>query len=331
MNKFKKVGLTALAGSLAAISANAAEMSVSGGVNMTYVSQTGVTGNPYGMESRLTFGTSGELENGMNVSYYTTLETHQAASGQYSGELALDMGDLGTIALSQGVGNAGIDQIDDMSVKAYEEVWDGLTATSSLTNTGGTTAFKYTNSIGGLGLNVAARKGSSTANAEGDVSGSGEGSGYSFALTASGDTLGVDGLNAGFGYGEVDNGTVTNTTVVSDNPKSSYVSAYATYAMGPVSVSAQRNQVNTRTKMVEGDYYAIAFNVNENLAVSYGEITNDHDRASDSTITEDVDGIGISYTMGGMTLAGQKNSSDNANGVAGAKDEHTELRLSFSF
>jgi outer membrane protein OmpU len=38
MNKFKKVGLTALAGSLAAISANAAEMSVSGGVNMTYVS-----------------------------------------------------------------------------------------------------------------------------------------------------------------------------------------------------------------------------------------------------------------------------------------------------
>ena len=30
MNNFKKVGLTALAGSLAAVSANAAEMSVSG-------------------------------------------------------------------------------------------------------------------------------------------------------------------------------------------------------------------------------------------------------------------------------------------------------------
>ena len=329
MNKFKKVGLTALAGSLAVVSANAAEMGVSGGVNMTYVSDTGVSGNPYGLETRLTFSAGGELENGMAVSYYTTLETHVA--GQYSGELALDMGDLGKIAFQQGVGNAGIDQIDDMSVKAYEEAWDGLTAGSSLTNTGGTNAFKYTNSFGGFGINVAARKGSSTNNAEGENSNNGEGSGYSFAITASGDTLGVEGLNAGFGYGAVDTGSVKNTTQTSGLDDDTYVSAYATYAMGPVSVSAQRNQVNKRTKNVEGDYYGIAFNVNENFAVSYNEIENDHDRASNSTITEDVDGIGFSYTMGGMTLAGQQNSSDNANGVAGAKDDHTELRLSFSF
>ena len=330
MNKFKKVGLTALAGSLAAISANAAEMSVSGGVNMTYVNQTGNTGNPYGMESRLTFGTSGELENGMGVSYYTTLETHHAASGQYSGELALDMGDLGRIALQQGVGNAGIDAIDDMSVKAYEEVWDGLTSGGSLTNTGGTNAFKYTNSFAGVGINIAARKGSSTDNAEGDVSGNGEGTGYSFALTASGDTLGVDGLNAGFGYGQVEEGQVANASANSDDK--TFVSAYATYAMGPVSVSAQRNQVNAKAKNVEGDYYAIAFNVNENFAISYGEIENSHDSASTAAVVdEDVDGIGFSYTMGGMTLAGQQNSADNANGVAGAKDDHTELRLSFSF
>jgi len=330
MNKFKKVGLTALAGSLAAISANAAEMSVSGGVNMTYVSQTGNTGNPYGMESRLTFGTSGELENGMGVSYYTTLETHHAASGQYSGELALDMGDLGRIALQQGVGNAGIDAIDDMSVKAYEEVWDGLTSGGSLTNTGGTNAFKYTNSFAGVGINVAARKGSSTNNAEGDVSGNGEGTGYSFALTASGDTLGVDGLNAGFGYGQVEEGQVNNAAANSDDK--TFASVYATYAMGPVSVSAQRNQVNAKAKNVEGDYYAIAFNVNENFAISYAQLKNSHDLASNvADVDEDVDGFGFSYTMGGMTLAGQQNSADNANGVAGAKDDHTELRLSFSF
>jgi outer membrane protein OmpU len=47
MNNFKKVGLTALAGSLAAISANAAEMSVSGASVLTYTSEdtTEVTGN----------------------------------------------------------------------------------------------------------------------------------------------------------------------------------------------------------------------------------------------------------------------------------------------
>ena len=35
MNKFKKIGLTALAGSLVAVSAHAGELSVSGGVNIT--------------------------------------------------------------------------------------------------------------------------------------------------------------------------------------------------------------------------------------------------------------------------------------------------------
>jgi hypothetical protein len=61
-------------------------------------------------------------------------------------------------------------QIDDMSVKAYEEAWDGLTNWWTLTNTGGTNAFKYTNSLLELVVNVAARKGSDTGNAEGDVS-----------------------------------------------------------------------------------------------------------------------------------------------------------------
>ena len=35
MNNFKKIGLTALAGSLVAVSAHAGELSVSGGVNIT--------------------------------------------------------------------------------------------------------------------------------------------------------------------------------------------------------------------------------------------------------------------------------------------------------
>ena len=43
MINFKKVGLTALAGSLAAVSAQAGEISVSGAANVTYV--TGETAN----------------------------------------------------------------------------------------------------------------------------------------------------------------------------------------------------------------------------------------------------------------------------------------------
>ena len=70
MNNFKKIGLSALAGSLAAFSANAAEMSVSGSAAVTYNNgdSSEVTGNPYGMNTSLAFTGSGDV-NG----YETTL------------------------------------------------------------------------------------------------------------------------------------------------------------------------------------------------------------------------------------------------------------------
>jgi hypothetical protein len=45
MINLKKAGMTALAGSLVAFSVNAAEMSVSGGVELTYTDSGGNSGN----------------------------------------------------------------------------------------------------------------------------------------------------------------------------------------------------------------------------------------------------------------------------------------------
>ena len=121
MNNLKKVGLTALAGSLAAFSANAAEMSVSGGTNATYVSKGGaVTGNPFGMESRLTFSAAGDLDNGMSVSL-----THTFATSTGDGStsiITLDMGSMGTLTYGQDSYQVGIAQIDDIVPTAVEEV-----------------------------------------------------------------------------------------------------------------------------------------------------------------------------------------------------------------
>ena len=63
MDNLKKVGLTALAGSLAAVSANAAEMSVSGATLLTYTTEddSEVTGNPFGMKTNLSFTASGDV------------------------------------------------------------------------------------------------------------------------------------------------------------------------------------------------------------------------------------------------------------------------------
>ena len=72
MNNFKKIGLTALAGSLAAVSANAVELSVSGETTVSYLSNTSskvntIGGQTIGTSTGITFSGSGELENGWTV------------------------------------------------------------------------------------------------------------------------------------------------------------------------------------------------------------------------------------------------------------------------
>ena len=77
MNNIKKIGLTALAGSLVAISAQAAEMSVSGATTLTYTSEDGteVTGNPFGMTTSMNFLLQGKLTDTM----FLTLQQLQTA------------------------------------------------------------------------------------------------------------------------------------------------------------------------------------------------------------------------------------------------------------
>ena len=194
MNNIKKIGLTALAGSLAAVSANAAEMSVSGATLLTYTSEDGteVTGNPYGMKTNLAFTASGDV-NGYTVSYY------QASVDQFGGmssaRLSVDMGDMGTIAFDQGSGS-GLGTIDDVTPTAAEEIWDGIDSDGSsgahglVGATGASGVFNYINSFSGVTFNGAARKGSGTKNADGASSGAGQ-SAYDFALTADGSMLGM--------------------------------------------------------------------------------------------------------------------------------------------
>ena len=78
MNNLKKIGLTALAGSLVATtSAMAGSLSASGSasVGLTNVTQsqgttdslTGVQGNGFSMGNSVTFAGSGDLDNGMSI------------------------------------------------------------------------------------------------------------------------------------------------------------------------------------------------------------------------------------------------------------------------
>ena len=82
MNKLTKVGVSALCGSLAAVSAaNAGSMTVGGTATATWVTHDyGVVGNPLGMATWLTFVGSGELDNGSTFSSTVALDDKSAFS-----------------------------------------------------------------------------------------------------------------------------------------------------------------------------------------------------------------------------------------------------------
>jgi len=126
MNKFKKIGITALAGTLASLSAaQAGSMAVTGSAALTYVQRDSgeITGNPIGMSKDLTFKGSGELDNGWTVSVMHDLTD---AAAWASSSITIGMGSLGTIVVDQGTGadyGSALDTLYRQLLKKLMLVW----------------------------------------------------------------------------------------------------------------------------------------------------------------------------------------------------------------
>ena len=102
MNKLKVIGVSALCGSLAAVSAQAGEMTVKGGAAATYTTKAGLTtGQPIGMASNLTFTGSGELDNG---NAFTVNIAHDDQNGYSAADLGVNIAGIGTVTFDQGGG-----------------------------------------------------------------------------------------------------------------------------------------------------------------------------------------------------------------------------------
>ena len=87
MDKLTKIGLSALAGSLVAVSASAGEMSVSGSASISFSdsdvdnkSADTAEANQWSMGDSLTFKGGGELDNGIGYSVKFTLEDSGTAA-----------------------------------------------------------------------------------------------------------------------------------------------------------------------------------------------------------------------------------------------------------
>ena len=120
MNKINKIGVSALCGSLAAISAaNAGDLTVTGGADMTWISLSDqVTGNPIGIGSNFGLSGSGELENGWTVDLSIAMTNANVYSNS---SVTITVPGVGAILVNQGGSGTGIDRYDDNTPTVWEE------------------------------------------------------------------------------------------------------------------------------------------------------------------------------------------------------------------
>jgi outer membrane protein OmpU len=232
MNNFKKIGLSALAGSLVAFSAHAGELSASGSASLTFSNADDKSladeGNQWTMGDSITMTGSGEMDNGMTISVSFEIDNDDVGGGNVydSHSMTLDTNGMGTITFAGHGGSSAMSALDDTTPNAYEESWDAVTGADTGTRVNGSSGdnmFTYTSpTISGATVTMAYLNASDAVT---DVS-------YSdFAIAVSPEM--VDGLTIGYGQGDTEE---TTGTKLDDS------AMYVKYTYGSLTVGYQENE-----------------------------------------------------------------------------------------
>tara|TARA_B110000259_G_scaffold187745_1_gene243119 strand:- start:1854 stop:2816 length:963 start_codon:yes stop_codon:yes gene_type:complete len=319
----KKIGVTALAGSLAMFSVNA-DISMSGSAEATYIQGTGAgtgasKGDGIGLSHDINITGTGELDNGMTYSINTNFAGQDMASDSVI--LTLDMGSLGIIAIDQGSGGFGIGTLENEVPTAYEEADHGVgTLGHGIDAAGDTNVIGYSNTVQGVGISIEVDRDTTTEAYAQAGSGSGAlGSGRSVNYAVTYAVPGFDGLTLAGGQ---------SNTSYSDDTNDSEDTAAINYSIGAISVGYQMSHVQPAASLSAQEIEAmgIAFNVNDQLSVSFSK--NDNEQG---TITEESTGFQAAYSMGSASVRLAFNDADNVGGNTGVEAENTELSLVLAF
>ena len=337
MNKFKKIGLSALAGSMAVTSAYAADASVTMESQAVYSTAQGnesgaseaANGKGIGVDTDLHFKASGELDMGWTVSVAHVLDTNEAVSNS-STQMAVGMGSMGTLQFNHDGGSSS-NGIDDVLPFAYEEPWDAGAGTNegnifgAAVNKGSVTyktpAFELPMGVtASLTADYDPQANVAAPSAGGVGTDGASGEAYTIKLAhESGLTLGGGNMKVGNTAARVGESAATG---------------YAKYSNGGLTVGYQEFYYNAPSAGADtdGDGMALAYTAGD-VTISYSvmnEQTNAHG-ATSALEEEEISAFQAAYTMGGMTLAASMYETDNTEGVAGQKYEETELSVSFAF
>ena len=317
MDKLKKIGLTALAGSLVAGSVSAAEMSVSGSATMSYNGgdEKKTEGQGWTMADSVTFSASGDV-NDIGVTLSIELDgdagdsTTGGAAAIDSHSLTFDLGDAGTLIFAGHGGDGFMSANDDVMPSAHEEPWDIVTGAEAqvINGHGGNNMFTYKYSHdSGLNFTVAYLNAD---DANSDVSYTDMGITYT----------GVDGLTVGYGQGDVEQTSDT---------KSDESTMFAKYAIGAMTVGIQLSEKDNETgNDYESTGIGISYQVNDDLAVSYGINTSE---VTGTSPDQEATAVSASYTLGSLSISASMHQVDNINNSGTNDREAYNISLGFAF
>ena len=335
MKTLTKVGLSALAGALAATSANAGDLAISGSMVASYSKGSGyhTTGNPIAMDKELSVTGSGELDNGTTVSYKQTITD---AMGFNDSEIVFGniLGTTATLAMTS-TGDP-LSAIDDVTPTAFEEANAITGSIKDVNGIDGTYSLRATQAdVMGTGFKVdaaytwkhgagdaATEKGQSGANGS-DANGSG------YSVTVTGSVPMVEGLDVGVGYAMLD-----KTALTTGEKDQEEGTAYIKYSTGPVSLGYQKGAVSVMgiaENVYVNEYYGISYKISDALSVSYNEAESRKTDDTAADIVQEWDSISLSYTAGGMTLGIVQQEVDNATYTSGRTSEETAFQMTVAF
>ena len=362
MNNFKKVGLTALAGSLVAVSAHAGELTVTGGANISLQhgnasSTTNKSGRGIGTDKDVAFKGAGELDNGTTFTVFTA--TTDSQTNLTSGYISIATPSFGSFLMGHHSGAAHY-KYDEEVPQAYEQISD-ITSTVTQNKVGDfmdNNHITYTSptlEFGGASVTLDigyASDANDTETGDGGVAKTAHKT-YGTGQEA-GITIVYDALKVGV-YGATRE-NLGSPAAGSDSVRDEFNGVwYAKYNFGPVSIgysefyvdagvtesdavaTSAAKTLRTSGGFTEGNQIGIAFNVNDNLSVSYTESTETYDAQDNAStaiadVDQKIDALQVAYSMGGMSIKAYTMDVTNPAFDEDAADSTvTEIALGLAF
>ena len=316
MNNLKKIGLTALAGSLVATSvAYAGELSATGAAEMKMTNHSqSAAGKTIAMGNSVTFAGSGETDAGLNVSM--SFELDQGAgdgTGPFdSHSVAVGNDTLGTLTVH---GHGGSNSAAALDTTAAGDLWDstlGIAAgddPDAATSGNNLVVYSLPSVVDGLSLGA-----SYASDGENNAGSTAYGATYT----------GFEGLSLSFGKG---------TSKDAVNVDADQTVMKVSYAYGPVTVGYSNNDYDHTTANSDQEVKSIniSYTLTDAISVSYGEETIEKTGTSSDI---EVEGVSASYTSGGMTVAVKSVEATNvdySNTAANNDNEMWKVALTFAF